>query len=106
MWIEQVSRLLVSLQERFHATAELGVAAAGALQIGCTLGGRRLFQRSDEDRFFTHGRLSLEAVELEPAHGATLWTSTQGRESELLARTGILFDNIPKAGTARALDVR
>ena len=43
-------------REALDAAAELGVAGAGALEVGGALGRVRLLQGGHEDRLFTHGR--------------------------------------------------
>jgi hypothetical protein len=56
--IEQVARLLVSLQECVHAASQLGVAGARTLQVRLALGGCRLLKCAGEDRFLVHGQAS------------------------------------------------
>ena len=48
---QEIHRLGMGLQEPFHSTAQLGVVAAGVIQITGPLRRRLLVQRGEEDRF-------------------------------------------------------
>ena len=61
----------MSLQERFHAAAQVRLAGAGPVQERRPFGGGVLLEGLDEDRFFRHGNRPPAGFPLLPLHATS-----------------------------------